>query len=60
MRKAIKHVKLWNRWRKNIVASWISKILVLFGVIHSPSLYMMCGFGEITQEEIKAALNQQC
>lgn len=31
------HIKRWNSWRKYNSNSWLHKILVLLGVIHSPT-----------------------
>lgn len=36
--KIIKHIKRWNVWRKHNVNSKLHKILVLFGIIKSPTL----------------------
>lgn len=38
LNKIIKHIKRWNRWRKNNLNSPIHKLLVLFKVIESPSM----------------------
>lgn len=45
----IKHIKRWNVWRKFNKNSIFHKILVLFGVIKSPSFYCT-----MTKEEAKA------
>lgn len=34
----IKHLRRWNRWRKGSADSKIYKILVLFGLMRSPSM----------------------
>lgn len=38
MNKLIKHIRRWNLWRKNCMNSKLHKILVLFGVIKSPTM----------------------
>ena len=38
MNKSIKHIRRWNLWRKNCMNSKLHKILVLFGVIKSPTM----------------------
>ena len=45
----IKHIKRWNVWRKHNKNSIAHKILVLFGIIKSPTFY--CAW---TNEEAKA------
>lgn len=35
--KLIKHIKKWNKWRKHSLNSPISKLLVLFNIIKSPT-----------------------
>lgn len=39
MNKIIKHIRRWNVWRKNNLNSKRYKILVLLGIIKSPSFY---------------------
>lgn len=38
MRMTIEHIKRWNVWRKHNKNSIAHKILVLFGIIKSPTL----------------------
>lgn len=38
MNKLIKHIRRWNLWRKNCINSKLHKILVLFGVVKSPTM----------------------
>lgn len=40
-----KHFKLWNRWRKKSADHWFTKLLVLFGVIQSPTFMNYECFG---------------
>ena len=49
MRKILKHIERWNVWRKYNNNSIAHKILVLFGIIKSPTFY--CA---MTKEEAKA------
>lgn len=49
MGSMIKHIKRWNVWRKYNKNGIAYKILVLFGVIKSPTFY--CA---LTKEEAKA------
>lgn len=37
MKKAIIHIKRWDKWRKRSLNSPFYKLLVLLGVIHSPT-----------------------
>lgn len=39
--KIIAHFKLWNRWRKHNCNSVFHKLLVLFGLCHSPTFQFM-------------------
>lgn len=39
MRMIIKHIKRWTVWRKYNKSDVVHKILVLFGVIKSPTFY---------------------
>ena len=41
MERLIKHIKRWNVWRKHNKNSIAHKILVLFGIIKSPTLNHM-------------------
>jgi hypothetical protein len=45
----IKHIKRWNVWRKHNTNGFAHKILVLFGIIKSPTFYCT-----MTNEEAKA------
>lgn len=36
--KLIKHIKIWNRWRKYNTNDKMHKFLVLIGFIHSPTM----------------------
>lgn len=45
MSKAIKHVKEWNYWRKRSLDGKAYKVLVLFGICHSPALEMLEKWG---------------
>lgn len=47
----IKHFKRWNKWRKGSADSTFHKILVLLGIIKSPSYYMVNGFHDAIREE---------
>lgn len=38
MKKLIRHIKRWNKWRKRCGNSTWHKILVLFGIRKSPTL----------------------
>jgi len=33
----MRRLKLWNQWRKRCINPWYQKILVLFGIIKSPT-----------------------
>ena len=37
IKRQIEHIKKWNEWRKYSLNSPISKFLVLFGIIKSPT-----------------------
>ena len=37
MKYVIRHVKDWNKWRKNNLNSWWFKFLILIGLISSPT-----------------------
>lgn len=39
MRMTIEHIKRWNVWRKHNKNSIAHKILVLFGIIKSPTFF---------------------
>ena len=41
MKKLINHIRRWNIWRKHCLNSNFHKILVLFGVIKSPTMNSM-------------------
>lgn len=49
MGRLIKHIKRWNVWRKHNKNSIAHKILVLFGIIKSPTFFYTW-----TAEEAKA------
>lgn len=38
----VKRFKLWNRWRKNSLNNWTHKLLVLFGLVESPTFALFC------------------
>ena len=38
MKKLIKHIKIWNIWRKRNANGHLHHILVLFNVIKSPTM----------------------
>jgi len=40
----MRRIKLWNQWRKRCTNPWYQKLLVLFGIIKSPTfeLYYRC------------------
>lgn len=37
LKRQIKHIKKWNEWRKHSLNPPISKLLVLFNIIKSPT-----------------------
>lgn len=37
IKRQIEHIKKWNKWRKYSLNSPISKLLVLFNIIKSPT-----------------------
>jgi len=39
MAKLIEHIKRWNVWRKYNKNGIVHKILVLFGIIYSPTFF---------------------
>ena len=49
MRKAIKHIKEWNIWRKRSLNGKMYKALVLFGICHSPTFEMMKAWNKRTE-----------
>ena len=49
MNKVIKYIKRWNEWRKHNGNSSLHKLLVLLGIIKSPTLPHI-----LTKEEGKA------
>lgn len=51
MDELIKHVKRWNEWRKYNGNSPLYKLLVLLGIVKSPTLSNI-----LTKEEDKAVL----
>lgn len=56
MSRAIRHFKKWNEWRKHSLNSWLHDILVLFGIIHSPTFALFVPSREWS-EMWDAALN---
>ena len=38
MKRLIKHIKRWNEWRKHNGNSPLHKLLVLLGIVKSPTL----------------------
>lgn len=52
MKRLIKHIRKWNAWRKHSLNSKLDKLLVLFGVIQSPSMNYLV-FPEIWDEAMK-------
>lgn len=38
----IKRFKLWNGWRKNSLDHWITKLLILFNIVKSPTFLQYC------------------
>jgi len=49
MQKIIRHIKRWNKWRKNCLNSKFHKFLVLVGIIKSPTMPLI-----LLDDEIKA------
>lgn len=47
-RKLRRHFERWNKWRKVSISSFSYKLLVLFGLQHSPTFEMI-----LTEDEIK-------
>ena len=45
--KMIRHIKRWNKWRKNNLNGKFYKFLVLIGIIKSPTMQMMIFFEEV-------------
>lgn len=39
----INHIRLWNRWRKHCANSVLYKVLVLMGLMRSPTYERMRG-----------------
>lgn len=35
--KLINHIRMWNNWRKRSLNGPVYKVLVLFGLVHSPT-----------------------
>lgn len=54
MKKLIRHIKIWNRWRKFNSNSWYYKLLVLFGVVVSPTFiaYSCCQIPFLPQKVV--------
>lgn len=52
----IKHIKRWNEWRKHNINSPLHKLLVLLGIIKSPTF--LCVLTKEEQEEIVKALEE--
>jgi hypothetical protein len=49
--KNIRHFKSWNSWRKHNRNNPIHKILVLFGIVHSPTFWYYYEEDEKQEEE---------
>jgi hypothetical protein len=47
--RLIKHIKRWNKWRKSNGNSRLHKLMVLFGIVKSPTFYLVW-----TDEEAKS------
>lgn len=43
--KVIKHIRIWDRWRKHCLNGKFYKILVLFGILRSPT-FRVCALEE--------------
>ena len=41
MRKIIKHIRVWNKWRKGCLNSKFHKFMVLIGLHNSPTMDCM-------------------
>ncbi len=42
--KLFNHLKAWNEWKKHNLNSKFHKFLVLIGLIHSPTYYVVKGY----------------
>lgn len=52
----IVHIRRWNTWRKRSLDSKMHKLLVLFGIIKSPSMYFVLLPEE--KEEIRKTIHK--
>lgn len=52
MKRLIKHIRRWNIWRKYNGNSRMHKLLVLIGLIHSPTMRMVLLPEELEQRDI--------
>lgn len=50
MKKLIKHIKIWNIWRKHNANGRIHHILVLLGIIKSPTMLYTFLPGEMIEK----------
>ena len=57
----INHIRRWNIWRKHNGNSWLHKLFVLFGIIHSPTMHMVWLPEEVDryQKSIRRALSKE-
>lgn len=53
IKRLIRHIKRWNKWRKHCANGWLHKISVLFGG-HSPTFQLTLTDEEL--EEMEQAL----
>lgn len=51
MKKLIRHVKEWNKWRKNSLNSSMHKLLVLIGFRRSPTFKLMRDWDRATKSD---------
>lgn len=60
MKKIIKHIKRWNKWRKRCVNNKFHKLLVLLGVVQSPTFAFILTDEEeeILSESIKKVFKE--
>lgn len=42
--KLINHIRQWNHWRKRCLNGPVHKVLVLFGLVHSPTFELERAF----------------
>lgn len=55
MKKLVAHIKRWNKWRKINSNGHLYHILVLFGIVKSPTFYFT-----LTDEEEEEIINSFC